>query len=159
MAVAALALTPRDTTGGRTSFPDPAPMTPAPTAPQPKPLHVPATQKWTPTEISVTRGEHLKITAWGEMHPNIHTGDPPVGPEGSRNPVNPDFNVLPGDKQHAALIGRIDGVDSDTGMPFFIGRECCDKPMDRSGVLVLGVNDTGVDNNSGDFTVNVEVTP
>jgi hypothetical protein len=106
----------------------------------------------------VTRGERLKITARGEVRPNIDTDDPAVGPDGDPGQQPPKFNVLPGEKHHAALIGRIDGVDSDTGKPFLIGREYT-AIMDRSGVLVLGVNDTGLENNSGEFTVNVVVTP
>ncbi|MGH3785113.1 MAG: hypothetical protein ACRDRG_00845 [Pseudonocardiaceae bacterium] len=133
-------------------------MTPAPTTPQTEQLRVPATQKWIPTEIR-RRAENILRSLPGARCALISRRAIHRWGQRARNPVNPDFNVLDGEKQHAALIGRIDGVDRDTGEPFFIGPKCCDEPVDRSGVLVLGVNDTGVDNNSGEFLVNVVVTP
>ena len=144
--------------------PVPPPRAPAPTALQPEPRHVwPtevvwATQKWKRTEIWVRKGEKIKITATGEVVSNTDVGERPVGPDG--HPGRPEiwqYNVLPGEN-HAALIGRIDSVDGDIGPTFFIGKEY-NRRMDRTGVLVLGVNDRGVKNNSGEFMVNVVVMP
>jgi hypothetical protein len=139
--------------------PVPAPRTPAPTAPQPHPVRVEATRQWKDTKISVTDGERLTITATGEVVSNIHARERPVGPDGHRGrPDFSKFNVLR-EYNHAALIGRIDGVDGDTGKLFYIGLAVNDLPVDRSGVLFLGVNDIDVKNNSGEFIVNVVVAP
>lgn len=106
----------------------------------------------------MTHGENLKITATGEVVSNADTGELPVGPDGHRGrPEFWKFNVLLGEN-HAALIGRIDSVDGDIGTRFFIGHKY-EKPMNRSCVLVLGVNDIGLNNNNGEFRVNVVVMP
>ncbi len=163
MAIAALALAPGDTLEPPTPSPSPTPEAPTPTARPPELRYVPATdptkkQVWTKTRILVKQRETLQITASGEVQPNTDTRPPPVGPDGSKEPVNPGFNVLPGAENHAALIGWIDGVGGDTCGPFFIGQKY-EKPMNCSGELLLSVNDKGFDNNEGGFAVNVTVTP
>jgi hypothetical protein len=60
--------------------------------------------------------------------------------------------VLPGAAHHAGLIGRISG----SGTPFFVGSDFTG-PALQGGELFLGINDIGVDNNSGAFAATVQV--
>jgi hypothetical protein len=75
-----------------------------------------------------------------------------VGPDGNPNPAlqAPAYSVLPS-AHHAALIGRI----GPQGAPFPVGTTYS-QPAAATGRLYLGINDTGVDNNSGSFTAHVQ---
>jgi hypothetical protein len=76
-----------------------------------------------------------------------------VGPDGDPDPNLPAFyDVIPA-ANHAALIGRI-----GHGEPFVVGaRSTFDVQDDFGGRFYLGINDNGVDNNSGHFTATVTV--
>jgi hypothetical protein len=62
--------------------------------------------------------------------------------------------VLPGSANHSGLIGRIN--ETEMGVPFLVGSNYAGV-ADRTGILILGINDTGVDNNAGAFTATIEV--
>ena len=68
-----------------------------------------------------------------------------------RSLVPPVQRPWPPRRQHASLIGSVDG----TGDPFFVGSGTS-YPCQRAGNLFLGINDIGVANNSGAFVATVE---
>ncbi len=55
---------------------------------------------------------------------------------------------------HAGLIGRI----GESGAPFQVGSRLLSK-ADTEGRLFLGINDRDVDNNAGEFTATITLTP
>ncbi|HLZ36754.1 MAG TPA: hypothetical protein VKP64_03135 [Mycobacteriales bacterium] len=62
--------------------------------------------------------------------------------------------MLTGPDHYGALIGRINGVVA--GPPFLVGADFS-TTADRSGLLVLGVNDLGTADNVGRFLVQVDL--
>jgi hypothetical protein len=137
----------------------PAAPTPQPTpqpqplpAPQPDPagpgLSVPASQRWTPTGFSVQQGQMVRFSATGKV---VLSGDnndaaTPAGSVSGRYAQGaPIPNILAG-----ALIARI-----GNGMPFGIGNQAQALPMPGSGQLFLGVNDDNLNDNRGEFRVQV----
>ena len=52
------------------------------------------------------------------------------------------------------MIGRV----GDEGVPFLVGASS-QFPADHSGTLYLGINDVGVQNNTGSFTSVITITP
>jgi hypothetical protein len=112
-------------------------------------LSVPGAASWTTTGVALTRGQHFTVQATGTV--SYAPGSPLVGPDGATDP-HPGVCVLPGPDHHAALIGRI----GTGGTPFLVGHGfAADAPA--SGVLDLGINDTGVDGNGGAFRATVQV--
>jgi hypothetical protein len=109
-------------------------------------VSVPANRAWTATGVDVDVGDELEVTSTGQI---VHdTGDPhDVGPDGDDRPELRVYNVL-ADVNHAALIGRIGDEDAQ---PFLVGASR-QFTADRSGPLYLGINDAGVENNTGSFT-------
>ena len=109
---------------------------------------VPGAQSWTDTAIDLQADDRVEITATGSVH---HNEIASTGPDGDPE-VGSHYNVI-GDLDHGGLIGRI----TDAGDPFAIGSGTTfDAPED--GRLYLGINDVGVDNNSGEFDASVTVT-
>lgn len=106
---------------------------------------VPAQQVWTDTGIDLEPGDLVILQAAGEIRHSPETATGPDGTEGLEFPTN----VLPG-VDHGALIGRA----GEEGKPFRVGTGWIVTAAERSR-LYLGINDTGVDNNSGAFTVQV----
>ena len=90
----------------------------------------------------------MSIDASGTV---LHDGVNPAGPDGDSNPALTQFNLVAG--HHAALLARI-----DSGSPLVVG--AADTIFaDRAGRLWLGINDVGTENNAGQFSVSVKVTP
>jgi CHAT domain len=116
-----------------------------------KSVEIPGTQAWTSTSVDCKAGDVLEIAATGSI---AHKpGGDLFGPDGdpdpkirATHPKAPMPNV-----NHAALIGSIDGQP-----PYFpVGKEktyICD----AVGRLFLGINDEGVDNNSGRFSATIK---
>src|SRR5262249_54201626 len=104
-------------------------------------------QRWTATGITVKKDQSLSFNASGEVQ---LSGDPndvatPFGSKTGRKAANsPLPNVLAG-----ALIGRI-----ANGQPFAIGSGVTIR-MPDDGQLFLGVNDDGLDDNRGEFRVDI----
>jgi hypothetical protein len=115
----------------------------------PKRVTVDATVSYNDTGIDVKKGELIAITATGEA---THGGlGGPTGPEGDPEPNLRQFNVVEG-VNHNGIIGKI----GDTGEPFFIGAKRNFRAP-ATGRLFLGVNDTGVANNTGAYQATVRV--
>jgi hypothetical protein len=105
-------------------------------------------QAWTGTGIAVKKDQTLSFNANGEIQLSGDAGDvaTPFGSKTGRKAANaPLPNALAG-----ALIGRI-GVN---GAPFAIGSGVSIR-MPGDGLLFLGVNDDGLDDNRGEFRVDI----
>src|SRR5829696_8546276 len=106
---------------------------------------VQATQPWTSTGITVRRGQTLNFQTTGEVQLSADDTDVAT-PDGAKKaryaPNAPMKQVLAG-----ALIGRI-----GNGAPFAIGNQSTIVAT-GNGVLFLGVNDDGFQDNKGNFQV------
>ncbi len=93
-------------------------------------------------------GSKISLVAKGKVFANATVSG---GPEGIAN--RPDRNVycIVKDKPHAGLIAKI-----GNGKPVFIGAEH-GFIATESGRLFLGINDSDVGNNKGEFWVEVKV--
>ena len=130
------------------------PSTAAP-APAPAPgsgggpgLVVAANREWTPTNITVRRGETVTFQSTGQIRLSGDRRDL-ASINGSLNQRYAAGSPLP-QFLAGALIGRI-----GNGQPFAIGSQTTIE-MPASGILYLGINDDNVSDNAGHF--NVEVT-
>jgi hypothetical protein len=122
------------------------------TAPAPAPagnqrsFAVPAHTQWIDTGLNVQQGQLVTFSASGQIQFSNNPADTAV-PAGSTNqryePRAPIGTALAG-----ALIGRI-----GKGLPFGIGNQTAPIGMPASGRLFLGINDSNVRDNSGQFDV------
>ena len=110
-------------------------------------IRVPGNQRWTDTGITVRRGERVTFNASGQVQLSSNGSDTagPAGATSGRRPSGPMPQVLAG-----ALIGRVGPV----GL-FAIGNQTTPLTMPADGRLFLGVNDDEVNDNRGEFTVDV----
>lgn len=121
----------------------------ATTLPAPAPTQgytVSSQQHWSPTGISLNRGEVFAVNASGEI--SIRGADgPKASPAGTgqTDPANPMPSV-----QTGALIGRI-----GTGQPFLIGT-ASNIAAPAAGQLFLGINDSNVSDNQGSYQVDIQ---
>lgn len=150
-----------------------------------KTLNVPSTDQWTDTGIDLKKGAQVTITGTGQVRHN--QSQPPVGPDGDSRPVLQQYSVLPNvphaaligmvdDPGHLfpvgqSFYGKLDAVpfqqertgpsprraegNPALGAAQSSGQSSLNAPA--TGRLFLGVNDTGVDNNSGYFTAEIKV--
>lgn len=108
---------------------------------------VPSNQLWTDTGINLQQGQVVHFQASGNVSLSQNAGDvgTPAGATSGRLAGNsPMPNVTGG-----MLIGRL-----NNGPPFAIGAQS-DVTMPASGRLSLGINDDYVQDNSGNFIVNI----
>ena len=108
-------------------------------------------QAWTSTGLTVRKGEVLTFNASGEVQLSTDANDiaTPFGSKTGRKAANaPVPSALAG-----ALIGRI----GTNGQPFGIGSGVS-VPMPAAGQLFLGINDDGLDDNQGEFRVDITRT-
>jgi hypothetical protein len=110
-------------------------------------ITVPANQPWTSTGITVRKGDVLTFNTTGEVQ---LSGDPndKANPDGSRGGRYAARAQLPRTLA-GALIGRI-----GNGQPFGLGNQPS-ITAPASGVLYLGVNDDGFEDNQGAFQVTI----
>jgi len=115
---------------------------------------VPGTEKWTDTGIDLSTDDSVSIEAGGAITPR--TPDIPLnGPDGNTTPSARQYNIEGLEEaNHAGLIGRI----GETGTPFQVGSQLL-KDAGTGGRLFLGINDSGVGNNAGEFTATITVNP
>ena len=110
-------------------------------------IAVPGNQQWSPTGITVRRGEVLQLNTTGEIQLSTDSADiaAPAGAKSGRYaPGSPMPTALAG-----ALIGRI-----GNGRPFGIGN-MTSLTVPANGQLFLGVNDDNVSDNTGGFRVQI----
>jgi hypothetical protein len=110
---------------------------------------VDARRAFTDTGVDVAVGDRVAISATGTI---FHDPTGSTGPSGvaERRDLS-QFNVIDSEN-HGALIGRIGA----SGAPFAVGSDFSSASL-APGRLFLGINDKGVDNNSGAFTALVTV--
>jgi hypothetical protein len=117
---------------------------------QPGRVEISATKAWTDTRVDCTAGDVLDITATGTIYHKLRGQG--VSPDGNPDPKARGANVkgLP-DANHAGLIGRI-----DRRQPYFIVGKRTAYTCGDGGRLFLGINDRGLDNNSGKFVAEIK---
>jgi hypothetical protein len=116
-----------------------------------KSVEIPAIQAWTDTLVDCKAGNVLEIAATGGI---AHKpGGDLFGPDGNPDPkvreTHPEAPMP--NVNHAALIGSIDGQP-----PYFPVGNKTTYTCDAVGRLFLGINDEGVDNNSGRFSATIK---
>jgi actin-like ATPase involved in cell morphogenesis len=119
-------------------------------------VSVPAAVRWTDTGVDLGAGDELSLEATGQVSHAAPDPTSAVGPEGDEREELQQFNRVESgsavEGPHGALIGRI-----GEGEPFVVGSGT-ELTVTQAGRLQLGVNDDGVENNDGAFTVSVVVT-
>jgi hypothetical protein len=113
-----------------------------------KGITVPGTAAWTDTGLKVTAGERINVTASGQIAAGTGSNN---GPDGI-NRTDLDVFTLVGGGHVGGLIGLVAG----SGAPFLVGSNY-NGLATTAGELYLGINDTGVDNNSGQFSAIVRL--
>jgi hypothetical protein len=113
-------------------------------------IAVPANQRWTPTGITVRRGEVVNFSSTGEARLSGDSADV-AHASGALSQRRAQNAPMP---QHfaGALIGRI-----GNGEPFFIGGSNS-LTMPAAGQLFLSLNDDDVNDNQGGFRVTIQRT-
>jgi hypothetical protein len=109
-------------------------------------IMVPARQRWTPTGLTVRRGESLTVSATGEI--KFGGGADAKASAAGSNDRAPD-NPIPSSTT-GTLIGRI-----GNGQAFAIGSQM-NLQAPAAGQLFLGVNDTNLDDNDGSYQVRIQ---
>lgn len=110
-------------------------------------VSVSATSPWSNTGVSVRAGQTVFFEASGQVRWGRNRRD---GPQGENNsPFNP-ARPIP-NRPAAALIGSV-GEGNDI---FFIGAERGPIRVRSGGPLLLGINDEGLQDNSGSFRVTI----
>jgi hypothetical protein len=110
-------------------------------------IAVPANQAWTPTGMTVRRGETLNFKTTGQVQLSTDTNDI-AGSAGSTSGRYAGSSPLPR-ALAGALIGRI-----GNGAPFAIGDQAS-FPAPAAGQLFLGINDDNMADNQGGFRVEI----
>ncbi|GCE78465.1 hypothetical protein [Cellulomonas biazotea] len=115
---------------------------------------VPATQVWTAMDVTCEQGDTLRIDMYGSASHDQSPGGT-VGPTGLLDPWFHQFNVegFP-DANTMAVIGSL-GEDPST---YFVVGAGTTYVCPVTGELRLGVNDEGVENNSGAFGATITRT-
>jgi hypothetical protein len=111
-------------------------------------VRIPATTQWVDTGLTVRRGESVRFNASGQVQLSSDSNDTatPAGSRSGRRPAGgPMPQVLAG-----ALIGRIGPVQT-----FGIGNQTTALSMPADGRLFIGINDDNVNDNHGEFQVEI----
>jgi hypothetical protein len=109
---------------------------------------VPANQAWTPTGITVKRGDMLSFTATGEARLSTDSSDVATA-TGARSNRRSQTAPIP-DVYAGALIAKV-----GNSAPFPIGEKQT-VPMPADGQLFLGINDDHVGDNQGGYRVVIQ---
>jgi hypothetical protein len=115
-------------------------------------VRVPATAAWTDSPVDLEVGDRLIITADGVVRDNvIDHPDRVFTPEGEPHTAGEH----PGDPHrglnHAALVGQIGG-----GRVFAVGSSH-EQIVEQAGRLRLGINDSILDDNAGQYVAEIVV--
>jgi hypothetical protein len=110
-------------------------------------ITVASTQPWTPTGVTVTKGQQLTFNASGQVQLSADRNDVALA-TGAKSGRFAPRSALP-QTLAGALIGRI-----GNGQPFGIGDNAT-FAAPASGQLFLGVNDDSFGDNQGTFQVTV----
>jgi hypothetical protein len=120
-------------------------------------ITVSSRQAWTNTGLTVREGQTIHLATSGEItfSPRNHRATVVGSVDNLLDAKAPMPRVLQG-----ALLGRVGLANSRTsgGTVFAIGNQAT-IVAPASGPLFLGVNDSGVNDNRGDFTVAITLVP
>lgn len=108
-------------------------------------------QRWTDTGMTVNKGDRVSFHASGQIR--VAAGNAPetlASPDGSATYQGSRANYPVPTMAAGALIGSVGG-----GAPFPIGSNTQPITMPAAGRLYLGINDDGLGDNSGSFTVTI----
>jgi hypothetical protein len=110
-------------------------------------------QQWTPTNITVRRGQTLRFETSGEVMLDRNVGSNPGGNVDMFDREGPVPSAPTG-----ALIGRVGGTAArgGGGTPFLVG-DRTSVVMPADGQLFLGINDRVLNDNSGAYEVKITV--
>lgn len=108
---------------------------------------VQANQAWTPSGVTVRKGERWAFQTSGQIAFGQSAGQT-SGPDGSGPAAGPGFPVP--QMPVGGLIGKV-----GNGAPFPIGSNSQPIVMPETGQLMLGINDNQLGDNSGYFTVTI----
>jgi hypothetical protein len=111
-------------------------------------IRIPANQQWVPTGIMVRKGQRVAFSASGEVHFSGEAAHV-SGPDG--NPSVQTAGLPVAGMSVGGLIARV-----GNSQPFPIGSNRSPIAMPETGMLMLGVNDTNVTDNSGEFIVTLQ---
>jgi hypothetical protein len=110
-------------------------------------VSVSARQAWTSTGLTLRKGEVLTLNTTGEVQLSGDASDTATAP-GSKTGRRATSSQMPS-VPAGALLGRI-----GNGQPFPLGNATTlTAPAD--GILFLGINDDGFDDNQGEFRVEI----
>jgi hypothetical protein len=119
-----------------------------PGVPEGQGVAVPANQAWTPTGITVRKGDMLTFNATGEARLSTDTSDVATA-TGARSNRRSQTAPIP-DVYAGALIAKV-----GNSAPFPIGEKQT-VPMPADGQLFLGINDDHVGDNQGGYRVVIQ---
>jgi len=110
-------------------------------------VNVPGNQPWTPTNITVKRGDQVRVNASGSINVNAATSS---GPDGSPAATVATSRYPIANAPVGALIARI-----GNGRPFLVGAPPDPISMTVNGQLFLGINDDNFSDNGGNYSVTI----
>jgi hypothetical protein len=110
-------------------------------------IRVEANRQWTDTGVTVRKGDRLAFSTTGSIAIRENSAEN-IGPDGSSTDDRSGAPVR--SMGVGGLIARV-----GTGAPFPIGSNSQPITMPADGRLYLGVNDSGVSDNSGAFVVTI----
>jgi len=113
----------------------------------PTSVSLPAATAWTNTNLKVTKGDRINVTASGTI---VYGPNLTCDANGAARPSPDPGSIIGG--QHAAVIGLVAG----SGLPFYVGASY-NGIAPASGQLLLGINDVGLTDNTGQFNATVRV--
>jgi hypothetical protein len=108
---------------------------------------VPANVAWTDTGITVRRGDRLRFHATGDI---MISSTASSGPGGSPAVTVPGTAYPVAGAPAGALVARV-----GNGAPFVVGVDPNPINIGSNGRLQLGINDTVLTDNSGNFSVTI----
>lgn len=111
-------------------------------------LIVSSRQQWTPTGITVRRGEVITFNTTGQLQLSADSNDI-ASSAGAKSGRRPAANAPKPELPAGALLGRI-----GNSAPFPIGDQTS-VPMPAAGQLFLGINDDSLTDNNGEFRVEI----
>jgi hypothetical protein len=116
-------------------------------------IQITGEQSWTETGIEVQPGEHIVVTATGQLRYADAKED--NGPDGITRGFKDLLRILPfNGAGRGALIGRVG--DSEIAQPFLLGAHR-DVIAPVAGPLAVGINQSSDDTGEGTYTVRIEI--
>lgn len=116
----------------------------------PKQTPIPANKDWTNTEYDIKIGDKIEIITAGEISIN---GTINCDANGISNKPELQNKGLIKTSNYGCLVGKI----GEKGKPFLVGKNCT-MISDMIGKLYLGINDTALKTNVGEFLSIITIT-